>query len=69
METRLTETRKHKSCDRLPQEKFQQEEYWSVKFINYLSYLETEKSSEEVKLYYQLLIPLLFRVKNCCIHF
>ena len=49
--------------------KFQQEEHWSVKFINYLSYLETEKSSEEVKfyVYYQLLIPLLFRVKKTAI--
>ena len=69
METRLTETRKHKSCDRLPQGTCRANSnrkntgVLSLSTI-YLTWKPKNLLKKLNRLYYQLLIPLLFRVKK-----
>ena len=69
METRLTATRKHKSCDRPPQGTCRANSNrkntgaLSLSTI-YLTWKPKNLLKKLNRLYYQLLIPLLFRVKK-----
>ena len=68
METRLTATRKHKSCDRPPQGAFRANSNRKNTGALSLStiYLTWKPRNllKKLTFYYQLLIPLLFRVKK-----